>query len=63
MSKGIPCILLVNNAWGYEFAPREFDSIRAAVECGRTFIGGSAWRVIDKDGKVLRRGTCCRRLF
>ena len=56
--KGIPCTLLVNNKWGYEFAPREFDSIKAAVECGKTFIGGFWWKVIGKDRKVLRTGYC-----
>lgn len=55
---GIPCTLLVNNRWGYEFAPREFDSIKAAVECGKAFLGGFYWKVIGKDRKVLRKGYC-----
>ena len=61
MAKGRPCTLIVNNRWGYVFSPREFDSISAAVEAGRTFIGGSYWYVYDKEtGKEVRRGSCCR---
>lgn len=62
MSKGKPCTLIVNNKWGYIFTPLEFDSISAAVEAGRTFIGGCFWRLYDKEtGKQIKQGTCCRK--
>ena len=56
--KPTPCKLLINNRWGYVYAPVEFPSVNQAVKYGREFRGGCAWRLFDMDGKFLKRGFC-----
>lgn len=56
--KPIPCLLIMNNARGYIFAPKEFPSINQAVKYARSDNGGFAWRLFDLEGKLIRSGFC-----
>ena len=56
--KPIRCKLIVNSSRGYCYTPREFDSINAAVRYAREDAVGFAWRLVDLNGKLIRRGFC-----
>ena len=56
--RAIRCKLIVNTSNGYCCAPREFDSINAAVRYAREDAVGFAWRLFDLNGKLIRRGFC-----
>ena len=56
--KAIPCNLIINSRRGYQYAPKDFPSINSAVKYARKFKGGSAWRLYDSNGTLIRRGFC-----
>ena len=59
MAKGIKCFIIVNTNSGYCFQREYFDSINKAVEYGRNFFGGFAWRIYNAETrKFIKRGFC-----
>lgn len=49
-----PCILLLNNKWGYVMSPIECDSIKEAEAIAEGME--MAYRIYDLNGKKLRSG-------
>lgn len=59
MAKGIKCFIIVNTNSGYCFQREYFDSISKAIEYGRNFLGGFAWRIYNAEtSKFIKRGFC-----
>lgn len=47
------------NKNGYCFQKEYFDSISKAVEYGRNFLGGFAWRIYNTETKqFIKSGYC-----
>ena len=61
MAKGIKCFIIVNNKNGYCFQKEYFDSISKAVEYGRNFLGGFAWRIYNAEtSQFIKSGFCIK---
>ena len=56
--KPIPCVLIVNSSRGYIYTPRQFPSIKQALEYARSDNGGFAWRLFNLEGKLIKSGFC-----
>lgn len=56
--KPVPCVIIVNDRWGYCFKPEAFPSIKQAYLYGKNFLGGFAFRIFDIDGKIIKSGYC-----
>jgi hypothetical protein len=55
--KPIPCTIIINTRLGYCLTPVKFPSIRQAYQVGKDFCG-FAFRIYDRQGKLVRRGFC-----